>query len=155
MDTLTKISRELIPYIVLILVTLFLEFDIKYKSISGIQNFYIRGIRILMLIVIAVRLNEYGGVYSYISFVLTYIICAILDKRYRAKIERCWEESSEDIKTYLEKNKSLKFREWVRLRLRPFKNSYSESYSIFIFKSITMIVLCIIMLVLYKTFFIK
>lgn len=155
MDTLTKISREIIPYIVLILVTLFLEFDIKYKSRSGIQNFYIRGIRIIMLIVIAVRLNEYGGVYSYISFVLTYIICAILDKRYRTKIERCWEESSEDIKTYLEKNKSLKLKEWLRLRLRPFKNSYSESYSIFIFKSITMIVLCIIMLVLYKTFFIK
>lgn len=149
-NNIETILKQLIPYLVLILITIYLEFRIKYKKFLGIKNFHIRGIRIAMLIVVVIKLNEYGGIFEFISFVLTYIICAIMDSRYRKKIELCLEKGTKELNKYLKNKEPLKLSQWIKIRVKPFKESYKESYNIFMFKIIVSIILLLIIYLLNK-----
>lgn len=147
------IVQDIFPFIMLAFITLLIEFNVKYKLEAGIENFYIRGIRILILIFIAIKLNGYGGIYTYISFILTYIICAILDHRYRNKFEKIWGEGTIQINKYINKNKNIKLSDWVKIRYSCFKKNYRESYNIFTFKiftSLIIIFIVYIITVIYK-----
>jgi hypothetical protein len=152
MPILLQVLRELTPFIFLIFITILIEFQIKYRLLLGIENFYIGGIRIVILMIIAIRLNEYGGIYSYISFVITYVICVILDKRYRMKIEECWGIGTDSINKYVTKNKKITLRRLIKFRIRPFIEKYKETYNIFIFKLNALITLCFILYLLYIVF---
>lgn len=149
-NNIEVILKQLVPYLGLILITIYLEFRIKYKKFLGIKNFYIRGIRIVTLIIVVIRLNECGGIFALISFVLTYIICAIMDNRYRKKIELCLEKGTKELNIYLKNKKPLKLRQWLEIRIKPFKESYKESYDIFKFKFILSIILLLAIYLLNK-----
>lgn len=122
------------PYILLLILSFLLEFNIRYIINIKIENFYIRGIRIITLIIIAMKLNYYNGLYSYASFILTYIICAILDNRYRNKFEIYWNEGSKEINKILNKKRKLNLIDYIKIRAKHLKNSYDETYQIFKFK---------------------
>lgn len=134
MQQLIEVLKDIVPYILLIILSIYIEFKVKYRMALGIENFYIRGIRIITLIVIAIKLNEYGAIYTYISFVLTYIICVMLDRRYRNKIEECLELGRKNIDKYMKSHKELSITQWIKFRYEPFKKAYKESYDIFTFK---------------------
>ncbi|MGL5153048.1 MAG: hypothetical protein ACRC7N_21015 [Clostridium sp.] len=143
---LIKVIQEILPFVLLLIVSCLIEFHIRYgrdKKIR-IENFYIRGIRILILIVIAIRLNYYGGVYTFISFILTYIICAILDNRYREKFESVWKQGTKDIVKYVKVNKKITLIKWIKIRSLAIKKSYGETFEIFRFKIITSIIAIVI-----------
>ncbi len=152
MPILLQVLIELAPFVLLIFITILIEFHIKYRALLGIENFYIGGIRIVILMIITIRLNEYGGIYSYISFVITYVICAILDKRYRGKIEKCLKLGTDSINKYVDKNKKITLRRLIKFRIRPFIDNYKETYDIFTFKLNALVTLCFIVYLLYMIF---
>ncbi|MGL4911783.1 MAG: hypothetical protein ACRC3Y_05050 [Romboutsia sp.] len=148
---LIKVIQEILPFVLLLIVSCLIEFHIRYgRGKVSIENFYIRGIRILILIVIAIRLNYYGGIYTFISFILTYIICAILDNRYREKFESVWRLGTKDIEKYVKVNKKITLVKWIKIRCLAIKKSYGETFEIFRFKIVTSIIAIVILYFLYQ-----
>lgn len=148
MEKLLNVLTEIVPFIFLIFISLLIEFRVRYILLLDIKNFYIRGIRIVILIIVAIKLNEYGGIYSYLSFILTYLICAMLDRRYRSKIEDCWEVGTNAINNYIDIHQRITIRKWLGFRFQPFKEVYKEAYDIFTFKLVTISIFFIILYLL-------
>ncbi|UFH63853.1 hypothetical protein KQH81_10855 [Clostridium cadaveris] len=130
MSMLNYILKEIFPYIYLLIFSLFIEFNVKYTKNLNIKFFYTRGIRIVILIIVTMKLNYYGGLLTYLSFILTYMICVILDNRYRLKIESCWNNGTVEINRILKKYGRVKMNEWFKIRIKYFKKNYNESYTI-------------------------
>lgn len=154
METLKAVAQDVVPYIFLILITMIIEFNIKYKhrNFLDIEDFYVRGIRILILIIIAIRLNSYGSIYTYISFVLTYIICVILDSRYRSKFEKMWEKGTIEINRYIKKHQKISMLKYIKIRFGILANNYSETYSILKFKIGASIIILTVLFIAFLLF---
>lgn len=155
MNQFTCVLQDIIWYIILAIITILIEFDVKYskrRKYLKIEDFYTRGIRIVILITIAIKLNQYGEIYTFISFVLTYIICYILDNRYRAKFERTWTKGTDEVNKYLKKHSYIKMPKYLSIRIKVLKDEYRETFEIFRFKMIFSIILILVMYKYIKQF---
>lgn len=118
----------------------YLYFHVKYnKKLFGMsdvrtEDLYTKYINTFMLIFIAIELNNLGGIYTYLSFILTYIICAKLDRLYRDKFEKVLKQGDKEIQKYIKKNKTLSLKAWFKIQIKCFKEGYKDSFKVFQFK---------------------
>lgn len=141
---LFKTKLELLIFIICVMPVMAISnlnyFNIKYNKklfgVSGVrtQDFYTKYINTFTLIFIAIELNNFGGMYTYISFILTYIICAKLDRLYREKFEKILKQGDKEIQKYLKKNQRLTLKSWLNIKIKCFKNGYEDSLEVFKFK---------------------
>lgn len=130
----------IIGAILIMAISNFNYFNVKYNNklfgVSGVrtEDIYTKYINIFILILIAIELNSLGGIYTYISFILTYIICAKLDRLYRDKFEKVLKQGDKEIQQYLKKNKTLTLKTWFKIRIKCFKDGYKDSFEVFKFK---------------------
>lgn len=139
-NTKLELLTFIIAAIFIMMISNLNYFNIKYNNkffgISGVrtEDFYTKYINTFTLIFIAIELNNFGGIYTYISFILTYIICAKLDRLYRDKFEKVLKQGDKEIQKYLKKNKTLTLKVWFRIRIKCFKEGYKDSFEVFKFK---------------------
>lgn len=155
MNQFICVLQDIIWYIILAIITILIEFYVKYSKIRKylkIEDFYTRGIRIIILITIAIKLNKYGEIYTFISFVLTYIICYIMDNRYRGKFEKTWTKGTNEVNKYLKKYSYIKIPRYISIRFKVFREEYRETFEIFRFKIIGSIILIVLMYKYIKQF---